>query len=50
MGPIRRSRQDLEELFKPELVLRKYEQRIQENVLLPIGPSVQLQSFWFNRK
>jgi 2-polyprenyl-3-methyl-5-hydroxy-6-metoxy-1,4-benzoquinol methylase len=50
MGPIRRSRQDLEELFKPELVLRKYEQRIQENVPLPIGTSVQLQSLWFNRK
>ena len=50
MGPIRRSKQELENLFKDELKLNKYEQRVQTGVPLPIGPSVQLQSFWFIKK
>jgi 2-polyprenyl-3-methyl-5-hydroxy-6-metoxy-1,4-benzoquinol methylase len=50
MGPIRRSKETLEELFRPELRLKKYDARVQENVPLPIGPSVQLQSLWFTRK
>jgi SAM-dependent methyltransferase len=49
MGPIRRSKKDLEELFQPQLKLKKYEAHVQENVPLPIGPSVQLQSLWFTR-
>ena len=47
MGPIRRSKADLQKLFSPELTLREYEARVQENIPLPIGPSVQLQSLWF---
>lgn len=49
MGPIRRSQETLAALFQPELALKKYEARVQENVPLPIGPSVQLQSLWFKR-
>jgi 2-polyprenyl-3-methyl-5-hydroxy-6-metoxy-1,4-benzoquinol methylase len=49
MGPIRRSKEDLKQLFEPELTLREYEQRVQTGVPLPIGPSVQLQSFWFSK-
>ena len=47
VGPIRRSRKDLEKLFAPELRLLKYDAHVQENVPMPIGPSVQLQSLWF---
>jgi 2-polyprenyl-3-methyl-5-hydroxy-6-metoxy-1,4-benzoquinol methylase len=47
VGPNRRSKEDLEKLFGPELTLIDYEARIQENVPMPIGPSVQLQSLWF---
>jgi 2-polyprenyl-3-methyl-5-hydroxy-6-metoxy-1,4-benzoquinol methylase len=50
MGPIRRSKSDLEKLFTPELILKEYEARVQENVPMPIGPSVQLQSLWFKRR
>jgi 2-polyprenyl-3-methyl-5-hydroxy-6-metoxy-1,4-benzoquinol methylase len=50
MGPIRRSKTELENLFQPELTLKKYEARVQEDVPLPIGPSVQLQSLWFTKK
>lgn len=50
MGPIRRSKESLQELFAPELTLKKYEARVQEGVPMPIGPSVQLQSLWFTRK
>lgn len=50
MGPIRRSKETLAELFAPELTLKKYEARVQEGVPMPIGPSVQLQSLWFTRK
>jgi 2-polyprenyl-3-methyl-5-hydroxy-6-metoxy-1,4-benzoquinol methylase len=49
VGPIRRSKESLEKLFQPELVLKKYEQRVEENVPMPIGPTVQLQSLWFTR-
>jgi SAM-dependent methyltransferase len=49
VGPIRRSKDQLEKLFAPELKLKNYEQRVQENVPMPIGPSVQLQSLWFVR-
>src|SRR5688572_8627404 len=42
VGPIRRSQEDLKKLFEPELVLREYEARIQDNVPMPIGPTVQL--------
>jgi len=50
VGPIRRSKDDLEKLFRPELNLRDYEARVQENVPMPIGPSVQLQSLWFKKR
>lgn len=50
MGPIRRSKETLTELFSPELTLKKYEARVQDGVPLPIGPSVQLQSLWFTKK
>lgn len=49
MGPIRRSKEELTQLFSPEMKLVKYENFIQKNVPLPIGPSVQLQSFWFKK-
>jgi SAM-dependent methyltransferase len=49
VGPVRRSKEDLEKLFSPELALKDYDQRVQKNVPLPIGPSVQLQSFWFRK-
>jgi 2-polyprenyl-3-methyl-5-hydroxy-6-metoxy-1,4-benzoquinol methylase len=47
VGPNRRSKEDLEKLFRPELTLIDYEARVQENVPMPVGPSVQLQSLWF---
>lgn len=47
VGPIRRSKNDLEKLFGPDLRLLKYDTHVQANVPLPIGPSVQLQSLWF---
>lgn len=50
MGPIRRSKETLSELFAPELTLKKYEARVQEGVPMPIGPTVQLQSLWFTKK
>ena len=50
VGPIRRSKNDLEKLFGPELVLQDYDARIQENIPMPVGPSVQLQSLWFKLK
>ena len=49
VGPRRRSRKDLEKLFAPEFELLKYEDSIQENVPMPVGPSVQLMSVWFKR-
>ncbi|HEY3403257.1 MAG TPA: class I SAM-dependent methyltransferase [Ohtaekwangia sp.] len=49
VGPIRRSKEQLQSWFAPELTLKKYDARVQENVPLPIGPSVQLQSLWFRR-
>ena len=50
VGPIRRSKDDLEKLFAPELKLQAYDARIQADVPLPIGPTVQLQSLWLKRK
>jgi hypothetical protein len=50
VGPIRRSKDQLEKLFSPELTLKAYDARVQENVPMPIGPSVQLQSLWFKPK
>jgi 2-polyprenyl-3-methyl-5-hydroxy-6-metoxy-1,4-benzoquinol methylase len=50
IGPIRRSRLTLEKLFAPELKLEAYEARVQGNVPMPIGPTVQLQSLLFKRK
>jgi SAM-dependent methyltransferase len=47
VGPIRRSKSELEKLFAPNLQLVNYDARVQENVPMPIGPSVQLQSLWF---
>jgi 2-polyprenyl-3-methyl-5-hydroxy-6-metoxy-1,4-benzoquinol methylase len=49
VGPIRRSKNELERLFAPELSLKAYDARVQENVPLPVGPSVQLQSLWFKK-
>jgi len=49
VGPIRRSKEELEKLFSPELTLKDYEARVQENVPMPIGPTVQLQSLWFRK-
>jgi 2-polyprenyl-3-methyl-5-hydroxy-6-metoxy-1,4-benzoquinol methylase len=49
VGPIRRSKESLQKLFAPELVLKKYDARIQEDVPMPVGPTVQLQSLWFTR-
>jgi len=49
VGPHRRTRQDLEKLLAPEFELIKYEDQVQENVPLPVGPSVQLMSLWFKR-
>jgi SAM-dependent methyltransferase len=50
VGPVRRSKDALEKLFGPELTLKAYDARVQENIPMPIGPSVQLQSLWFKRK
>jgi SAM-dependent methyltransferase len=49
VGPIRRSKEELERLFAPDLRLVNYDARLQENVPMPIGPSVQLQSLWFKK-
>ena len=50
VGPIRRSKDELENLFGPELKLQAYDARVLADVPLPIGPSVQLQSLWFKKK
>jgi 2-polyprenyl-3-methyl-5-hydroxy-6-metoxy-1,4-benzoquinol methylase len=50
VGPIRRSKDELEKLFRPELRLQAYDARVLADVPLPIGPTVQLQSLWFKRK
>lgn len=50
VGPIRRSKEQLKNLFSPELKLKSYEARVQQGVPMPIGPTVQLQSLWFVRK
>ena len=50
VGPIRRSKDELEKLFRPELKLRAYDARVLAGVPLPIGPTVQLQSLWFTKK
>ena len=50
VGPIRRSKEDLEELFAPELKLQAYDARVLDDLPLPIGPTVQLQSLWFKKK
>lgn len=49
VGPIRRSKEHLKKLFEPELILVDYDARVQENVPMPIGPTVQLQSLWFKK-
>lgn len=50
VGPIRRSKDELEKLFAPELSLNAYDARVQDNVPMPVGPTVQLQSMWFKKK
>ena len=50
VGPIRRSKETLQQLFGPDLVLIDYDAHVQTNVPLPIGPTVQLQSLWFKRR
>ncbi len=50
VGPIRRSKDELENLLGPELKLQAYDARVLADVPLPIGPSVQLQSLWFKKK
>ena len=50
VGPIRRSKDELEKLFGPELSLQAYDARVLADVPLPIGPTVQLQSLWFKKK
>jgi SAM-dependent methyltransferase len=49
VGPIRRSKNELEKLFAPELRLIDYDTHVQQNVPMPVGPSVQLQSLWFKK-
>jgi 2-polyprenyl-3-methyl-5-hydroxy-6-metoxy-1,4-benzoquinol methylase len=50
VGPIRRSKDELENLFGPELKLRAYDAHVLADVPLPIGPTVQLQSLWFKKE
>lgn len=49
VGPTRRTRKHIVELFTPELKELDYEQVTLREVPLPIGPSVQGQGFWFRR-
>lgn len=49
IGPKRRTREVLVELFAPELEVVRHEQS-EMAVPLPIGPIVQGHSFWFRRK
>ena len=49
VGPARRTREQLVQLFAPELEVVKHEQS-EMAVPLPIGPIVQGHSFWFRRK
>jgi 2-polyprenyl-3-methyl-5-hydroxy-6-metoxy-1,4-benzoquinol methylase len=49
VGPTRRSKEHLKKLFEPELILVDYDARVQANVPMPIGPTVQLQSLWFKK-
>lgn len=48
IGPKRRTREQLVQLFAPELAVIKHEQS-EMAVPLPIGPIVQGHSFWFRR-
>ena len=49
VGPHRRTREEIVALFAPEFEVKKYDDQIQTNVPLPVGPSVQLMSLWFKR-
>lgn len=49
VGPNRRTKEEIVKLFAPEFELVKYEENVQVDVPLPVGPSVQLMSLWFKR-
>jgi SAM-dependent methyltransferase len=49
IGPRRRTRQKLADLFAPELKEQRYEPQLMIGIPLPIGPSVLGQSLWFKR-
>ena len=48
MGPRRRKRQEILAELGPELTERDYKERI-EKASLPIGPTIQLNEYWFRR-
>lgn len=49
VGPARRTRAQIVELFSPELKELDYEQELMTGIPFPIGPTVQGQGFWFRR-
>ena len=49
VGPARRTRKTLVDLFAPELLELDYEQEVIDGIDLPIGPSALGQAFWFRR-
>jgi SAM-dependent methyltransferase len=49
IGPRRRSREQIEKLFSPELQEIQYEQQLMTNVPRPFGPTVLVMAFWFRR-
>jgi hypothetical protein len=49
VGPARKTRQEIVDLFSPDLREHKYAQVLLTGIALPIGPTVQGQDFWFKR-
>lgn len=47
IGPRRRTRDQLRQLFAPELREKAYDSEVGTGIGFPIGPSVLFQSFWF---
>ncbi len=49
VGPARRTRREIVDLFSSDLKEHKYETMLMTGIALPIGPTVQGQGFWFRR-
>lgn len=49
IGPRRRSREQIEKLFAPELEEIRYQQELMKDIPMPFGPTILGMGFWFRR-